>query len=327
MDQLDALAAHEHGARAVAPPRPTRPRRRRRCRRCSRRGLAGAPVPDGGRAASMSGDSLVSVRPSAAAGGAFDRVASIPPKVASMPPPLPGIAPPPSMVGRGDLPPADAAASAMSSVEARLNAARVSGMAAGRRQLGRLADGAAAEPDGRRRRAGSVLGGAGGGDGEGGGSAGGGGSSARRDGGSAIASAEERARIFQQLQATVDAEELKRHEAEEKVRREQEAVEEAARLKREAEERAVREAEEKVRREQEAAAAAVAAAEAQAAAEAEGTANLQAALQTQDLATLQARTTTARHCARGARRPRPISRPSRRISRSCRRRTTLTSPR
>ena len=248
----------------------------------------GAPVPDGGRAASMSGDSLISVRPSAAAGGAFDRVASIPPKVASMPPPLPGIAPPPSMVGRGDLPPADAAASAMSSVEARLNAARVSGMAAGRRNSGAslmapppsltgaadaqaaysAAQAAATEKEEARRAE----------------------AAAQRDAmaAQAIASAEERARIFQQLQATVDAEELKRHEAEEKVRREQEAVEEAARLKREAEERAVREAEEKVRREQEAAAAAVAAAEAQAAAEAEGTANLQAALQTQDLATLQA---------------------------------------
>ena len=95
----------------------------------------GAPVPDGGRAASMSGDALNSVRPSAAAGGAFDRVArslkgGVDAAAAA------GIAPPPSMVGRGDLPPADAAASAMSSVEARLNAARVSGMAAGRRNSG-----------------------------------------------------------------------------------------------------------------------------------------------------------------------------------------------
>ena len=244
----------------------------------------GAPVPDGGRAASMSGDSLNSVRPSAAAGGAFDRVASIPPKVASMPPPLPGIAPPPSMVGRGDLPPADAAASAMSSVEARLNAARVSGMAAGRRNSGAslrapppsltgaadaqaaysAAQAAATEKEEARRAE----------------------AAAQRDAmaAQAIASAEERAASSSSCRL-LWMRRLKRHEAEEKVA-EREAVEEAARP-REAEERAVREAE-KVRREQEAAAAAVAAAEAQAAAEAEGTANLQAALQTQDLATLQA---------------------------------------
>ena len=136
MDQLDAIAAHEHGARAMQRHRGLRGRAGgidAAAARGGRSERAGARRRAGGEHV---GRLFNSVRPSAAAGGAFDRVASIPPKVASMPPPLPGIAPPPSMVGRGDLPPADAAASAMSSVEARLNAARVSGMAAGRRNSG-----------------------------------------------------------------------------------------------------------------------------------------------------------------------------------------------